>query len=162
MTSVRKWKTALLVLAGLALALAGVLFIGQSKHSPSQSAKHAQGFGFAPGHTYEYTLRYDTLHHAAEGIGSEAGLGGALQLEGTYALSVGILVEGALSFLGYGVQLPHASLGLLIQEGSVYMVDAPWLIIAPGCVLVLAILAINVIGDSLRDRFEPRETRRLT
>lgn len=87
---------------------------------------------------------------------------GTVAIQGTYALSVGILVEGALSFLGYGVQLPHASLGLLIQEGSVYMVDAPWLIIAPGCVLVLAILAINVIGDSLRDRFEPRETRRLT
>jgi peptide/nickel transport system permease protein len=87
---------------------------------------------------------------------------GTIAVHGTYALSVGILVEGGLSFLGHGVQLPDASLGLLIQEGSLYMVNAPWLVLAPGVVLVAAIVAINLIGDSLRDRFEPRETRPLT
>ncbi|MEV7283236.1 ABC transporter permease [Streptomyces sp. NPDC093252] len=86
---------------------------------------------------------------------------GTITVQGTYALSVGILVEGGLGFLGYGVQLPDASLGLLIQEGSLYLVNAPWLIIAPGTVLVAAIVAINLIGDSLRDHFEPRETRAL-
>ncbi|NEC89957.1 ABC transporter permease [Streptomyces sp. SID12501] len=86
---------------------------------------------------------------------------GTVAVQGTYALSVGILVEGGLSFLGYGVQLPDASLGLLIQEGGLYMVGAPWLIVAPGVVLVAAIMAINLIGDSLRDRFEPQETRSL-
>ncbi|MET8829882.1 ABC transporter permease [Streptomyces sp. NPDC004610] len=86
---------------------------------------------------------------------------GTIAVQGTYALSVGILVEGGLGFLGYGVQLPDASLGLLIQEGSLYLVNAPWLIIAPGTVLVAAIVAINLIGDSLRDHFEPRETRAL-
>ena len=86
---------------------------------------------------------------------------GTIAVQGTYALSLGILVEGVLSFLGYGVQLPSASLGLLIQEGNLYMVTAPWLIIAPGLVLVAAILAINLIGDGLRDRFEPREARSL-
>lgn len=87
---------------------------------------------------------------------------GTIAVQGTYALSVGILVEGVLSFLGYGVQLPSASLGLLIQEGNLYMVTAPWLIVAPGLVLVAAILAINLIGDGLRDRLEPQETRSLT
>ncbi|MET8977053.1 ABC transporter permease [Streptomyces sp. NPDC004539] len=86
---------------------------------------------------------------------------GTIAVQGTYALSVGILVEGGLSFLGYGVQLPDASLGLLIQEGGLYMVGAPWLIVAPGVVLVAAVMAINLVGDSLRDRFEPRETRSL-
>jgi peptide/nickel transport system permease protein len=86
---------------------------------------------------------------------------GTIAVQGTYALSVAILVEGGLSFLGYGVQLPGSSLGLLIKEGTTYMVKAPWLIVAPGAVLVIAILAINIIGDSLRDRFEPRETRSL-
>ncbi len=86
---------------------------------------------------------------------------GTIAVQGTYALSVGILVEGGLSFLGLGVQPPQASLGVLIQEGGVYMVAAPWLIIAPGVVLILAILSINVVGDGLRDRFEPRETRSL-
>ncbi|MFD8935361.1 ABC transporter permease [Streptomyces sp. NPDC059578] len=86
---------------------------------------------------------------------------GTIAVQGTYALSIGILVEGGLGFLGYGVQLPDASLGLLIQEGSLYLVNAPWLIIAPGTVLVAAIVSINLIGDSLRDHFEPRETRAL-
>ncbi|NEE00202.1 ABC transporter permease [Phytoactinopolyspora halotolerans] len=86
---------------------------------------------------------------------------GTIAVQGTYALSVGILVEGGLSFLGFGVQPPQASLGVLIQEGGVYMVAAPWLIITPGVVLILAILSINVVGDGLRDRLEPRETRSL-
>lgn len=86
---------------------------------------------------------------------------GTIAVQGTYALSVAILVEGGLSFLGYGVQLPGSSLGLLIQEGTVYMVKSPLLLLAPGIVLVIAILCINLIGDSLRDRFEPREARSL-
>ncbi|WP_345763414.1 ABC transporter permease [Diaminobutyricibacter sp. McL0608] len=86
---------------------------------------------------------------------------GTIAVQGTYALSVGILVEGGLSFLGYGVQLPDSSLGLLIQEGTLYMVKAPWLLLAPGIVLVAAILSINILGDSLRDRFDPRKARPL-
>ncbi len=86
---------------------------------------------------------------------------GTIAVQGTYALSVGILVEGGLSFLGYGVQLPGSSLGLLIQEGGSYMVQAPWLLFAPAIVLVVAILSINLIGDAMRDRLDPRETRSL-
>ncbi|MCG5218386.1 ABC transporter permease [Streptosporangium sp. KLBMP 9127] len=87
---------------------------------------------------------------------------GTIAVQGTYALSVGISVEGGLSFLGFGVQPPQASLGVLIRQGGSYMIAAPWLIIGPGTVLVVAILAINVFGDGLRDRLEPRETRSLT
>ncbi|WP_166351904.1 ABC transporter permease [Phytoactinopolyspora limicola] len=89
-------------------------------------------------------------------------VGGTIAVQGTYALSIGILVEGGLSFLGLGVQPPQASLGVLIAQGGIYMVAAPWLVIAPGVVLVLAILSINVLGDGLRDRLEPREARSLT
>ncbi len=88
MTTVRKWKVVLGLVVGLGVAVGGLFIARQSASSPSQAALDARGFGFTPGHTYEYSLRYDTLHHAAEGIGSEQGLGGALQLEGTYALSV--------------------------------------------------------------------------
>lgn len=87
---------------------------------------------------------------------------GTIAVQGTYALSVGVIVEGGLSFLGFGVQPPQSSLGVLIRQGTTYMVAAPWLIVAPGAVLVLAILAVNVVGDGLRDRLEPRETRALT
>ncbi|GAB3468555.1 ABC transporter permease [Actinophytocola sediminis] len=84
---------------------------------------------------------------------------GTIAVQGTYALSVGILVEGGLSFLGFGVQPPQSSLGALIQQGSTYLLTAPWLVIGPGIVLVVAILAINVFGDGLRDGLEPREAR---
>jgi len=87
---------------------------------------------------------------------------GTIAVQASYALSVAILVEGGLSFLGYGVQVPQASLGLLIQDGMLYLTQAPWLALGPGVVLVLAILSVNLIGDGLRDRLEPRETRSLT
>jgi peptide/nickel transport system permease protein len=86
-------------------------------------------------------------------------ISGTIAVQGTYALSVAILVEGGLSFLGYGVQLPGSSLGLLVQEGTVYMVKSPLMLLLPGLVMVVAILCINIIGDSLSDRFEPREVR---
>lgn len=89
-------------------------------------------------------------------------IAGTIAVQASYALSVAILVEGGLSFLGYGVQVPDASLGLLVQEGMLYLTRAPWLLLAPGATLVVSILCVNLIGDSLRDRFEPRETRSLT
>ncbi|MFE7330176.1 ABC transporter permease [Streptomyces sp. NPDC057565] len=88
-------------------------------------------------------------------------IAGTIAVQGTYALSVGILVEGGMSFLGYGVQPPRTSLGSLIQQGGAFMVHAPWLLLTPAIALVLAILSINLIGDTLRDRLEPRETRSL-
>ena len=89
-------------------------------------------------------------------------IAGTVAVQASYALSVAILVEGGLSFLGFGVQVPEASLGLLIQQGMLYMTLAPQLLIVPGVILVVSILCINIIGDGLRDRFEPRETRSLT
>lgn len=89
------------------------------------------------------------------------GISGTIAVQGTYSLSVGILVEGGLSFLGQGVQIPQSSLGLLVQEGATYMIAAPWLLFAPAAVLVLSILAVTIAGDGLRDHFEPRKARRL-
>ncbi|WP_232665342.1 ABC transporter permease [Pseudonocardia sp. TRM90224] len=86
---------------------------------------------------------------------------GTVAVQGTYALSVGILVEGGLSFLGFGVQPPASSLGALIQQGGIYLLAAPWLLVWPGMVLVAAVLAITVFGDGLRDRLEPRDSRAL-
>lgn len=87
---------------------------------------------------------------------------GTIVVQTTYALSVGILVEGGLSFLGFGVQPPESSLGALVQQGGLFLLAAPWLVVFPGIVLVAAILSINVVGDGLRDRLEPRESRSLT
>jgi peptide/nickel transport system permease protein len=89
-------------------------------------------------------------------------ISGPVVVQSTYAISVAMLVESAVSFLGLGVQPPAASLGSLMQEGSFYLTVAPWLVVVPGIVLALAILSVNLLGDSLRDHFEPRPVRRLT
>jgi peptide/nickel transport system permease protein len=89
-------------------------------------------------------------------------IAGVAIVQGTYALSVGILLESALSFLGLGVQAPAASLGSLVHEGALYLSVAPWLAIIPGILLALVITSINLIGDGLRDKLDVRavETRR--
>ena len=81
---------------------------------------------------------------------------GAAVVQGTYALSVGILLESALSFLGLGVQPPSASLGSLVHEGAIYLSVAPWLAIIPGILLALVIMSVNLIGDGLRDKLDVR------
>ena len=73
------------------------------------------------------------------------------------ALGVVILVEAAVSFLGYGVPPPHPSWGgMLSATGRAYMVRAPWLSIFPGLALSLAVFGFNVLGDALRDLLDPR------
>jgi peptide/nickel transport system permease protein len=86
---------------------------------------------------------------------------GVLAIQMTYAMSVSMLVESGLSFLGLGIQPPTASLGSLVHDGIDYMTLAPWLIFIPGVVLALAILSINLVGDGLRDRLDPQEPRPL-
>jgi oligopeptide transport system permease protein len=68
-----------------------------------------------------------------------------------------ILSESFLSFLGLGVQEPHASLGNLIYAGAQEMESAPWMLLVPATFLVALLLCLNVLGDSLRDAFDPRE-----
>jgi peptide/nickel transport system permease protein len=67
-----------------------------------------------------------------------------------------ILLEAALSFLGAGVQPPQPSWGTMIEEGVDRIVSAPYLAIAPGLMLVLTVLALNVFGDGIRDALDPR------
>jgi oligopeptide transport system permease protein len=69
-----------------------------------------------------------------------------------------ILAESFLSFLGLGVQEPHASLGNLIFGGAEEMESAPWMLLVPAVVLVLLLLCLNLLGDALRDAFDPHES----
>ena len=84
---------------------------------------------------------------------------GPIIVQATYALSVAMLVESGLSFLGLGVQPPNASLGSLVSEGTIYLTIAPWLVFVPGAVLGIAILSVNLLGDGLRDLIDPRALR---
>jgi peptide/nickel transport system permease protein len=67
-----------------------------------------------------------------------------------------ILTEAALSFLGVGVQPPNASWGTIISDGSGLLYTRPWVSIAPGIMIVLTVLALNVLGDGVRDALDPR------
>lgn len=73
----------------------------------------------------------------------------------TLEMAHAILLEAALSFLGLGVQPPTPSWGLMISEGKQMMLFQPWLITIPGIALFLLVLAINLLGDGLRDVTAP-------
>jgi peptide/nickel transport system permease protein len=67
-----------------------------------------------------------------------------------------ILTESALSFLSIGVQPPHASWGTVIQDGQDLLYTRPLVSIVPGVMIVLTVLALNVLGDGVRDALDPR------
>ncbi|ODR88495.1 ABC transporter permease [Sinorhizobium alkalisoli] len=73
----------------------------------------------------------------------------------TLEMAHAILLEAALSFLGLGVQPPTPSWGLMISEGKQMMLFEPWLIAIPGVALFVLVLAINLLGDGLRDVTAP-------
>ncbi len=68
-----------------------------------------------------------------------------------------MLLESFLSFLGLGVQEPHASLGTLVSEGVGELEAAPWILLVPGGLLAMLLLCLNLFGDGLRDAFDVRE-----
>ena len=67
-----------------------------------------------------------------------------------------MLGEAALSFLGLGVQPPTASWGSMISHGRDFLHSAPWVTVFPGIAIALTIIAMNILGDSLRDHLDPR------
>src|SRR3954447_10573521 len=69
-----------------------------------------------------------------------------------------ILAEAGLSFLGLGVQDPTPSWGKLLATAPDYYLTQPWLMVWPGVAVLLATLAFNLLGDGLRDAFDPRST----
>ena len=69
----------------------------------------------------------------------------------TVEMANAILIEAALSFLGLGVQAPLPSWGLMLSEGKNFMFFSPWIITIPGLCLFTLTLAINLMGDGLRD-----------
>ena len=77
----------------------------------------------------------------------------------TLILAAAILVEAALSFLGFGIQPPNPALGKLIADGQTQGLDSWWLVTFPGLVIVIIALAVNFIGDGLRDALDPTQRR---
>ncbi|MET7336486.1 ABC transporter permease [Nonomuraea sp. NPDC005650] len=82
-------------------------------------------------------------------------LSSLLIIDATLNVSGAIIGEAALSFFGFGIQPPDVSLGTLIAEGSRNATGYPWLFVFPAGLLVAMVLAVNLIGDGLRDALDP-------
>lgn len=67
-----------------------------------------------------------------------------------------ILTEASLGFLGLGIPIPKPSWGTMLSDGRAYITQAPWLVLAPGIVLMLTVLACNFLGTGLRDILDPK------
>ncbi|MEO0466446.1 MAG: ABC transporter permease subunit [Pseudomonadota bacterium] len=75
----------------------------------------------------------------------------------TLTIPVVILAESFLSFLGLGVNEPLTSLGVLISDGANELRDRPWMLIIPASTMAVTLLALNFLGDGLRDALDPKE-----
>jgi oligopeptide transport system permease protein len=126
------WLTTARIVHGQTLALKRREFI---------EAAHATGVGTAA----------ILLHHVVPN------LAGTIAVYATLTVPQMILFESFLSFLGLGVQEPHASLGNLINAGAQEMESAPWMLLTPAAFLVLLLMCLNLLGDGLRDALDPRE-----
>jgi peptide/nickel transport system permease protein len=75
---------------------------------------------------------------------------------GTLGLGGGVMITAGLSYLGLGAQPPAPEWGAMLNLGRTYLRSAPWMSIYPGLAVSLTVLAINLIGDGLRDAFDPK------
>jgi peptide/nickel transport system permease protein len=74
----------------------------------------------------------------------------------TLGVGHAIILEASASFLGLGVQPPTASWGSMLNRAQGLMIQAPWVAIFPGLMILITVMAINFVGDGLRDAFDPR------
>ncbi|PSL01820.1 peptide/nickel transport system permease protein [Haloactinopolyspora alba] len=84
---------------------------------------------------------------------------GVILVSATLSLAGAVILETALSFLGFGVKPPDTSLGRLVSVYQGAFVTRPWLFIWPGVFIVAIALTVNFIGDGLRDAFDPRQNK---
>jgi peptide/nickel transport system permease protein len=83
-----------------------------------------------------------------------------LIVQGTIRFAIAILAEAALSYLGLGTQPPQPSWGRMLSEAQTLLFQAPMLAVYPGVAIALAVLGLNLLGDGLRDLFDPRLARK--
>ena len=80
-------------------------------------------------------------------------------VQATIQLSLGVLAEAALSYVGLGVQPPAPSWGRMLNEAQTLMAIAPRLALVPGLAIVVTVMGLNLLGDGLRDLLDPRLAR---
>jgi peptide/nickel transport system permease protein len=80
---------------------------------------------------------------------------GPLLVSATLQMAYAIITESGLSYLGFGIQPPTPSWGNILESAQVHVFRAPWLAVYPGVMIFVTVMAINFIGDGLRDAFDP-------
>jgi peptide/nickel transport system permease protein len=79
-----------------------------------------------------------------------------ITVQASVSFAIAVLAEAALSFLGYGTPPPTPSWGRMLQESQELLFTAPRLAVVPGVAIAIAVLGFNLLGDGLRDRFDPK------
>jgi len=158
---------AFMALPGLLLALGLMAAIGQSKWGVILALSVA----YAPSVTrivrgVALSLREKEFVEASRAMGNAdvftivrhiiPNTVGPLTVLATSFFALAILAESALSFLGLGVPPPYPSWGGMLADARSYFTFAPWLAIFPGIAISITLLGVNLFGDALRDRFDPR------
>ena len=85
-----------------------------------------------------------------------------LLVQATISISFAILDESVLSFLGLGVQPPTPEWGTMISDAQSYLSIDPWMMLGPALAIVLVVISLNLLGDALRDRLDPRDYTRMS
>jgi peptide/nickel transport system permease protein len=113
------------------------------------------------------TVREETYIKAARSIGASntrilrlhvlPNIMAAIIVQTSLSLAFAILTEAALSFLGLGVQPPTPSWGRMLFDGRGFVTQAWWMAVFPGAAIFLTVLALNLVGDAMRDALDPRQ-----
>jgi len=158
---------ALLALPSLIMAIAFISILGQGVD------KVILAVGVALIGPFSRTVRADVLQVKAQAFVEAAGLMGVkrlaivwrhilpnvifpLAVQATIRVSYAVLVSSGLSFLGIGVAPPTPDWGLMIAEGRSFVSFAPWIAGVPGTALAILLIALSVVGDGVRERFDPK------
>jgi peptide/nickel transport system permease protein len=80
-----------------------------------------------------------------------------LLVQASISISIAILDESILSFLGLGAQPPTPEWGSMINDAQVYLQTDPWMTVGPALAIILVVLSLNLLGDALRDLLDPRD-----
>jgi peptide/nickel transport system permease protein len=149
----------------LAIALAGVLGPGLNNVVIALSIVGWVGFARLA-RAQVLTLKRREHVQAALALGAGTGrvlvrhllplIVAPLIIEATFAIAGIVIAEAGLSFLGLGIQPPTPSWGSMIRDGTRYMLVSPHMVLVPGLALLLVVLAVNMLGDRLRDRLDVR------
>lgn len=153
----------------LAIALAGILGPGLDNVVIALAAVGWVGFArLARAQTLSLKQQTHVLAARALGVGPArivrvhilGNITASLIVEATFGIAAAVIAEAGLSFLGLGVQPPAASWGTMLHEGTLYMLVAPHLVLAPALAIFAVALSVNLLGDRVRDSLDVRNAPR--